>query len=51
MEYITIKSYDGKMVRIPVDKKEEYIQNQNIIKNMKKQGKSNEEIKELLKNG
>lgn len=51
MEYITLKSYDGKMVRVPYEKKEEYLQNQNKIKSLIKEGKNIDEIMELLKNG
>ncbi len=51
MEYITLKSYDGKMVRVPYEKKEEYIRNQNKIKKLIEQGKNIDEIKEILKNG
>ena len=47
---ITVKSYDGKMVRIPEDKKEEYIRNQELIKMYLNQGKTIDEIKEILKN-
>lgn len=32
MEYVTLKSYDGKMVRVPLEKKDEYIRNQKLIK-------------------
>ena len=48
---ITVKSYDGKMVRIPEDKKEEYERNQKLIKMYIEKGKTKEEIKEILKNG
>ena len=48
---ITVKSYDGKMVTIPEEKKEEYERNQKQIKMYLEQGKTKEEIKELLKNG
>lgn len=48
---ITLKSYDGKMVRVPEEKIEEYERNQTLIKMYKEQGKTKEEIKELLKNG
>ena len=51
MEYITLKSYDVKMVRVPYEKKEEYIENQNKIKELIEQGKNIDEIKEILKNG
>ena len=48
--YVTLKSYDGKLVRVPEDKKEEYIRNQERIKAYLNEGKSFEEIKELLNN-
>ena len=51
MEYVTLKSYDGKMVRVPLEKKEEYIRNQKLIKMYLEQGKEIDEIKELIKNG
>lgn len=51
MEYVTLKSYDGKMVRVPLGKKDEYVRNQKIIKMYLEQGKRIEEIKEILKNG
>ena len=51
MEYITVESYDGKMVRVPMDKKEEYLRKQKQIKMYLEQGKDIEEIKEILKNG
>lgn len=48
---ITVKSYDGKIVTVPEEKKDEYEQNQRLIKMYLNQGKTKEEIKELLKNG
>ena len=48
---ITVKSYDGKLVTIPEEKKDEYEKNQRKIKMYLEQGKTKEEIKELLKNG
>lgn len=47
---ITLKSYDGKMVRIPEEKKEEYERKQRLIKMYLKQGKTKAEIKEILSN-
>lgn len=47
---ITVKSYDGKMVKIPEEKKEEYERCQELIRQYLKEGKTEEEIKELLKN-
>lgn len=46
---ITLQSYDGKLVRIPEEMKDEYIRNQDKIKRYLEQGKTKEEIKELLK--
>ena len=51
MEYITLTSYNGKLVRVPIDKKEEYLRKQEQIKMYLEQGKDIEEIKEILKNG
>ncbi len=48
---ITVKSYDGKMVSIPEEKKEEYERKQRLIKMYIEQGKTKQEIKEILKNG
>ena len=47
---ITVKSYNGKMVRIDEDKKEEYLRNQERIKMYIEEGKTIEEIKEIMKN-
>ena len=46
---ITVKSYDGKMVSIPEENREEYLRNQKRIKEMIKAGKTKEEIMEVLK--
>lgn len=51
MSYITVKSYDGKMVRIPEEKREEYLRNQKRIKMYLEEGKTKEETKELMENG
>ena len=51
MSDITVKSYDGKMVRIPEEKREEYLRNQERIKMYLEEGKTKEEIKEMMKNG
>jgi hypothetical protein len=50
-QVITVKSYDGKMVTIPEEKKDEYEENQKLIKIYLEQGKTKDEIKELLRNG
>lgn len=49
--YVTVKSYDGKMVRIPVNKKEEYLEKQRLIKQYINQGLKINEILKLLDNG
>ena len=46
---ITVRAYNGKMVRIPEEKKEEYLRNQERIKMYLEQGKDIEEIKEIMK--
>lgn len=51
MEYVTVLSHNGKMVRVPLEKKDEYIRNQKLIKMYLEQGKGIEEIKEIIKNG
>ncbi|MGN1358308.1 MAG: hypothetical protein ACI4WU_02955 [Bacilli bacterium] len=51
MQYVTVKSYDGKMVRIPVNKKEEYLEKQRLIKQYINQGLKISEILNLLDNG
>ncbi len=45
---ITVKSYDGKLVRIPEEKKEEYEENQRRIKMYLERGKTKEEIRKLI---
>lgn len=49
MEYVTVRSYDGKLVRVEVSKKDEYLRTQEKIKYLIKSGKSLEEIKEIMK--
>lgn len=48
MEYVTVKSYDGKLVRVPEEKLEEYIKSQEEIKKYLKEGKTIKEIKEII---
>ena len=48
--YVTLKSYDGKLVRVPEEKKEEYLRKQEMIKLYLDEGKTIEEIKEILNN-
>ena len=46
---IIVRSYDGKMVNIPEEKKEDYLKTQKEIQMYIEQGKTIDEIKELLK--
>ena len=46
---IAVKSYNGKIVQIPEEKKEEYLRNQEKIKKYLEEGKTKEEILELMK--
>jgi len=48
MEYVILKSYDGKLVRVPTEKKEEYIKKQEQIKRYIKDGKTKDEIRKLV---
>ena len=48
MEYVTVKSYDGKLVRIEIDKKDEYLKTQEHIKKLLDSGKSKEEVKKII---
>ena len=50
MSDITVRSFDGKMVRIPEEKREEYLRNQKKIKMYMEQGKTKEEIMEMMQN-
>ena len=47
-KYVILKAYDGKIVRVPFDKKDEYLRTQEIIKFYIQKGKSLKEIIELL---
>ena len=46
---VTVKSYDGNLVRIPEEKVEKYLRNQRLIKKYLDDGMNIEEIKVLLK--
>ena len=46
---VTVKSYDEKLVRIPEEKLDEYLENQRLIKKYLDDGMNIEEIKVLLK--
>jgi len=48
MEYVTVKSYDGKLVRIKEEKVKEYLEKQEEIKMLLKQGKTKEEIRNII---
>ena len=47
---ITVKSYNGKMVQIQEEKREEYLRNQEKIKRYLEEGKTKDEILDLMKN-
>ena len=46
---LTLKSYDGNMVKVPEEMKDKYLRSQDKIKRYLEQGKTKEEIKKLLK--
>ena len=47
-EKVIVKSYDGKLVSIPIDKKEEYLNIQKEIKRLLDSGKSKEEVLRII---
>lgn len=47
-EKVIVKSYDGKLVRVPLDKKEEYLKVQKEIKELLDSGKSKEEVLKII---
>lgn len=47
-EKVTIKSYDGKLVRVPLSKKEEYLNKQKEIKRLLESGKTKEEVLRII---
>ena len=49
--FVSVKSYDGTIVRIPKDKVNEFNNKQLKIKEMLSKGKSIEEIKVLIREG
>lgn len=49
--FVSVKSYDGTIVRIPKEKIKEFKANQEKIKDMLNKGKSIEEIKVLIREG
>ncbi len=47
-EKVIVKSYDGKLVSVPLDKKEEYLKVQKEIKELLDSGKSKEEVLKII---
>ena len=47
-EKVTIKSYDGKLVRVLLSKKEEYLNKQKEIKRLLDIGKTQEEVLRII---
>ncbi len=47
-DIVTVKSYDGKLVRVPLSKKEEYLNKQKEIKILLDSGKTKEEVLRIL---
>lgn len=47
-DMVTLKSYDGKLVRIPLDKKDEYLKRQEEIKELLKSGKTKQDILRII---
>lgn len=45
---VLVETYDGKMINVPREKKEEYLRKQEEIKKLLKEGKTIAEIKKLL---
>lgn len=48
-EYVFLKSYDDKIVKVPIDKKDEYLRNQKLIKQYLEEGKNLREILSLMR--
>lgn len=48
MQSITVKSYDGKLVSIPLDKKDEYLNAQEEIKELLNSGKNMDEVLRII---
>lgn len=49
MKYISLKAFDGTIVRVKDTKAKEFIDTQEKIKQLLKEGKDLKEIKEILK--
>lgn len=47
-DIVTVKSYDGKLVRVPLSKKEEYLNKQKEIKILLDNGKTQEEVLRII---
>ena len=47
-DIVTVKSYDGKLVRVPLNKKEEYLNKQKEIKRLLDSGKTKEEVLRII---
>ena len=45
---VLVKCYDGSLVSIPVDKKDEYLRKQQQIKDLLASGKTKEEVLRIL---
>ena len=48
MKYVSVKAFDGTIVRVEESKVKEYLSTQEKIKKLVKSGKSLEEIKKIL---
>ena len=51
MDYVMLKSYDGKLVKVNIKEKDEYLRKQKLIKKYLDMGKTKKEIIELIKSG
>lgn len=47
-ETVIVKSYDGNLVRVPLNKKDEYLKTQNEIKRLLDSGKTKEEVLRII---
>ena len=45
---VTLRSYDGKLSRVPIDQKEEYLKKQREIQQLFNSGKTKEEVLRIL---
>jgi len=51
MDYVMLKSYDGKLVKVNIEQKDEYLRKQKLIKKYLDMGKTKKEVIELIKSG